>query len=174
VITSLRSVKLAEAVSNTAVPLPGLPLAGTARICRLARISGSLFMAARPRRTVGRSGIARCVRSRTVPFWRDPVMRRTLLIAPVLGAVLVGAAVFPRLPRSSTADPSKTEPAARANPVLLPVSQVVLFSSGVGYLQREGTVEGSARIDLTFPVSDINDLLKSMVLQDLGGGHISA
>jgi hypothetical protein len=35
-------------------------------------------------------------------------------------------------------------------------------------------VEGSARIDMTFPVQDINDLLKSMVLQDLGGGTISA
>jgi hypothetical protein len=51
---------------------------------------------------------------------------------------------------------------------------VVLFSSGVGYFQREGTVEGNARVDLSFPVSDINDLLKSLVLQDLGGGHIAA
>jgi hypothetical protein len=35
-------------------------------------------------------------------------------------------------------------------------------------------VDGSARVDLTFPVQDINDLLKSMVLQDLNGGTISA
>jgi hypothetical protein len=56
----------------------------------------------------------------------------------------------------------------------LPVAQAILYSSGVGYFQREGTVEGNARIDLTFPVQDINDLLKSMVLQDLGGGLISA
>jgi len=56
----------------------------------------------------------------------------------------------------------------------LPIAQVVLFSSGVGYFQREGEVQGSTRIDLSFPVQDINDLLKSMVLQDLGGGHISA
>src|SRR5207244_11655331 len=56
----------------------------------------------------------------------------------------------------------------------LPVAQAILYSSGVGYFQREGTVEGSTRIDLTFPVQDINDLLKSMVLQDLGGGTISA
>jgi len=49
----------------------------------------------------------------------------------------------------------------------------VLFSSGVGYFQREGTVEGNARVDLSFPVSDINDLLKSMVLRDLNNGHIS-
>jgi hypothetical protein len=51
---------------------------------------------------------------------------------------------------------------------------VVLFTSGVGYYQREGEVEGHARVDLTFPVQDINDLLKSLVLQDLAGGQISA
>jgi hypothetical protein len=56
----------------------------------------------------------------------------------------------------------------------LPIAQVVLFSSGVGYFQREGEVQGTSRVDLSFPVQDINDLLKSMVLQDLGGGHISA
>ncbi len=55
----------------------------------------------------------------------------------------------------------------------LPIGQVVLFSSGVGYFQREGTVEGTTRVDLSFPVQDINDLLKSMVLRDLDGGHIS-
>src|SRR5262249_51360242 len=58
--------------------------------------------------------------------------------------------------------------------VQLPIGEVKLFSSGVGYFQREGSVEGSSRVDLAFPVSDINDLIKSMVLRDLDGGHISA
>src|SRR5436309_2350217 len=55
----------------------------------------------------------------------------------------------------------------------LPIAQVVLFSSGVGYFQREGTVEGNTRVDLSFPVQDVNDLLKSMVVRDLDGGVIS-
>src|SRR5262249_22738227 len=38
----------------------------------------------------------------------------------------------------------------------------------------EGTVEGQARVDLSFPVRDVNDLLKSMVLRDLDGGHVAA
>ena len=38
----------------------------------------------------------------------------------------------------------------------------------------KASVEGNARVDLSFPVQDINDLLKSMVLRDLDGGHISA
>jgi hypothetical protein len=55
----------------------------------------------------------------------------------------------------------------------LPIGQIVLFSSGVGYFQREGSVEGNARVDLSFPVQDINDLLKSMVVRDLDGGFVS-
>jgi hypothetical protein len=55
----------------------------------------------------------------------------------------------------------------------LPIGQIVLFSSGVGYFQREGAVEGNARVDLSFPVQDINDLLKSMVVRDLDGGVVS-
>ena len=51
---------------------------------------------------------------------------------------------------------------------------MVLFSSGVGYFQREGVIDGDARVDLSFPVHDINDLIKSMVLRDLDGGHVSA
>ncbi len=60
-----------------------------------------------------------------------------------------------------------------ADPAQLPLGQIVLFSSGVGYFQREGTVEGNARVDLSFPVQDINDLLKSMVVRDLDGGVVS-
>jgi hypothetical protein len=55
----------------------------------------------------------------------------------------------------------------------LPIAQVVLFSSGVGYFQREGTVDGNQRVDLSFQVQDINDLLKSMVVRDMDGGIIS-
>jgi len=105
------------------------------------------------------------------------MMRRTLWLAPLAVAVLV-AALFALKPSSSPADPGKAEPAGKADASAtspsLPVAQVILYSSGVGYFQREGTVEGNTRVDLTFPVQDINDLLKSMILQDLGGGVISA
>lgn len=56
----------------------------------------------------------------------------------------------------------------------LPVTEIILYTSGVGYFQRDGKVEGDASVDLRFKVDDINDLLKSMVVQDLDGGHISA
>ncbi len=46
--------------------------------------------------------------------------------------------------------------------------------AAVAYFRREGQIEGDARVDLSFPTQDINDLIKSMVLRDLDGGHISA
>src|SRR5262245_8904533 len=75
----------------------------------------------------------------------------------------------------ATAEGPAKEGKAEGKPVEppLPIKQVVLFNSGVGYFQREGDVEGNARIDLSFPASEINDLLKSLVLQDLGGGKVS-
>jgi hypothetical protein len=58
--------------------------------------------------------------------------------------------------------------------VSLPITRVVLFNSGVGYFSRSGEIEGDARVDLSFPEQDINDLLKSMILEDFGGGRIAA
>jgi hypothetical protein len=53
------------------------------------------------------------------------------------------------------------------------LTEIILYSSGVGYFQRDGQVEGQADLDLRFKVDDINDLLKSMVVQDLDGGRVS-
>jgi hypothetical protein len=101
-------------------------------------------------------------------------MRRVLWLAPLVVAAVVAGAVLLRSPSAAEAGrASDAGPAALPAPEL-PVSRVVLFSSGVGYFQREGEVEGSTRVHLSFPVQDINDLLKSMVLQDLGGGQITA
>jgi hypothetical protein len=101
-------------------------------------------------------------------------MRKLLCVLPILGAAAF-AAYFLK-PVATVAEPNKDEAkrdAVSATSGQLPISQVVLFSSGVGYFQREGTVEGNARVDLSFPVQDINDLLKSMVVRDLDGGVIN-
>lgn len=56
----------------------------------------------------------------------------------------------------------------------LPLSEVVLYSSGVGYFRRTGSIEGNASVELQFKVDDINDLLKSMVVQDYSGGEVAS
>ncbi len=51
----------------------------------------------------------------------------------------------------------------------LPIREVVLFRSGVGAFQRDGSVDGNARLSLKFEVSQINDILKSLQVLDKGG-----
>jgi hypothetical protein len=105
-------------------------------------------------------------------------MRRGFWFGAVAGAAALAGVTLLRpgdSPAQSGGEPGRERPPAAVNgQPQLPIAQVVLFSSGVGYYQREGEVDGHARIDMAFPVQDINDLLKSMVLQDLGGGQVSA
>ncbi|MBL8792661.1 MAG: DUF4139 domain-containing protein [Planctomycetia bacterium] len=105
-------------------------------------------------------------------------MRRKLLAAAAAGGVALSTGLFVHFSGGvahSGAEPnSALQPASKGSATQLPINQVVLFSSGVGYFQRQGEVEGNNRIDLSFPVQDVNDLLKSMVLQDMGNGHVSA
>src|SRR5437879_6592459 len=99
-------------------------------------------------------------------------MRRWQLAAMLVTAGVGVTAGFWLAPALVRARPAEKQEEAKA--AALPITQVVLFSSGVGYFQREGSIEGDARVDLAFDVRDINDLLKSMVLRDLDKGHITA
>jgi hypothetical protein len=69
-------------------------------------------------------------------------------------------------------------PASAADPKpagadALPLEKVVLFTSGVGFFQHSGQVTDDASVEMKFSADDVNDLLKSMVLEDLGGGTVS-
>src|SRR5213078_2004349 len=48
------------------------------------------------------------------------------------------------------------------------------FSSGVGYFEHAGSVRGNSATELRFKTSQINDILKSIVLQDQDGGRVGA
>lgn len=56
----------------------------------------------------------------------------------------------------------------------LAISRVVLYKHGVGYFEREGTVEGDAALALTFKQAEVSDVLKSLTVLDLDGGHIAS
>src|SRR5262249_3005632 len=86
---------------------------------------------------------------------RPPIMKRSQLVMAGM-ACLVSTA--------SAAEPDVGEGAAK-----IPLSEVVLYTSGVGYFQRDGQVEQNAQIELRFKTEDINDLLKSLVVQDFDG-----
>ena len=95
----------------------------------------------------------------------NPVARTVAKLAPA--ATPGTQAVAAEKPLVTTASRS---PAASAN---LPLKRVVLFNSGVGFFEHGGQVDNNAEVQLKFNVDDINDLLKSMVVEDLGGGQIS-
>src|ERR1041384_7885410 len=48
----------------------------------------------------------------------------------------------------------------------LPLQDVVLFSSGVGYFQRAGKIDGDVTVDMHFRAEQVNDILKTLVLFD--------
>src|SRR5262245_43719921 len=98
-------------------------------------------------------------------------MRRKWLCSGLAGAGLMIGRVVWLATQSAGQGPYKENCNGKKAIDPLPIRQVVLFNSGVGYFQREGTVDGNSRVDLSFPTSDVNDLLKSLILQDLGGGR---
>ena len=55
----------------------------------------------------------------------------------------------------------------------LPLSKISLYSSGVGYFQHDGTVNNRTQLDLRLHTNQINDMMKSLVVQDFGGGRVS-
>ena len=104
-------------------------------------------------------------------------MRRYWLAVPALGALAAAAVLFSQRGQSAPTqiDPGRDRPADLKPAVSLPISQVILFNSGVGHFTRSGEVEGDARVDLSFPEQDVNDLIKSMTLRDLSpNGRIAA
>jgi len=65
-------------------------------------------------------------------------------------------------------------PTAEATPAaMLPLTKIVLYASGVGYFQRDGQINGHGQVTLRFKVDTVNDLLKSMTVQDFDGGQVS-
>ena len=55
----------------------------------------------------------------------------------------------------------------------MPITRVVLYKHGVGYFEREGKVDGDATLALTFKQAEVSDVLKSLTVLDLDGGHIA-
>src|SRR4051794_3498751 len=96
-------------------------------------------------------------------------MRKTLAAA-VLSAALAGIGLL--APANVAAQPVAAAKDADKEHAQIPVKQVVLYSSGVGYFEHYGTVKGSGTTELRFKTAQINDILKSLVLQDMDKGRI--
>ena len=90
--------------------------------------------------------------------------------------VLFFAAIFSQAQqRSETSTRAKSSHAIATSdsPVRLPVRRVVLYKNGVGYFEHSAKVRGNQELGIDFTTAQLNDVLKSLTVMDLGQGHIS-
>jgi hypothetical protein len=75
---------------------------------------------------------------------------------------------------------AKSNPPAGANSSAndhhdrLPVQRVVLYKNGVGYFEHSARVRGKQELNIDFTTSQLNDVIKSLTVVDLGQGRISS
>ncbi|MFQ5663748.1 MAG: hypothetical protein ACE5HL_07950 [Terriglobia bacterium] len=57
--------------------------------------------------------------------------------------------------------------------VPLPVRKVVLYKNGMGYFEHLGQVRGAQEVEIALPSAQLNDVLKSLTVIDLGRGQVA-
>src|SRR6202162_3898710 len=55
----------------------------------------------------------------------------------------------------------------------IPIHEVILYKSGVGYFERTGALRAGESARLDFKASDMNDVLKSLMITDRNGGKVT-
>jgi len=55
----------------------------------------------------------------------------------------------------------------------LPVKRVVLYKNGVGYFEHSARVRGTQELNIDFTTAQLNDVLNSLTVVDLGNGRIA-
>jgi len=55
----------------------------------------------------------------------------------------------------------------------LAVRKVELYKNGIGYFEHLGQIKGSQSVQIILPGSQLNDVLKSLTVLDLGGGQVT-
>jgi hypothetical protein len=63
--------------------------------------------------------------------------------------------------------------AATDDSTRLPVKRVVLYKNGVGYFEHSARVHGNQDLGIDFTTAQLNDVLKSLTVVDMGDGRIS-
>jgi len=55
----------------------------------------------------------------------------------------------------------------------LPIRQVILYKHGIGYFQRSGQLGPNDSVQLDFNAAEMNDVLKSLTIQESGAGKVT-
>ena len=67
----------------------------------------------------------------------------------------------------------QSNPQTAAGSARLPVTRVILYKNGVGYFEHAGRVRDSQDVNVDFTTAQLNDVLKSLTVLDLGKGRIT-
>jgi hypothetical protein len=91
----------------------------------------------------------------------------------VLGLAVVVSSVAVSSGQSFTSNNADGAGSAVDNAARLPVTRVILYKNGVGYFEHSGHVSGSQDVNVDFTTAQLNDVLKSLTVLDLGKGRIT-
>jgi hypothetical protein len=83
----------------------------------------------------------------------------------IVGVQITHAQAPAAQPRRVTATPAPVS-------ATLPVRRVVLYKNGVGYFEHVGQVRGNDTISVDFSSSQLDDVLNSLTVIDLGNGRV--
>jgi hypothetical protein len=120
------------------------------------------------------------------------IRRRTCVFSLSVFAVTFAVAADPNnhslspssTHKTSSASASRETPSKVAAPPVitaraesssgsLPVRRVVLYKSGVGFFEHQGTIQGDQTVGINFTSGQLNDVLQSLTVLDLNGGRIT-
>jgi len=94
-------------------------------------------------------------------------MQRLVLVSALVVSLLA-IANAQQEPGARTSTAVAAESQAR-----LPVKRVVLYKNGVGYFEHSARVRGVQELNIDFTTAQLNDVLNSLTVVDLGSGRIS-
>src|SRR5258708_15528262 len=92
-----------------------------------------------------------------------------VVVAVVLCGI-VQAQTKPAVPKLNSSVKAGTEEAGSDSSSRLPVKRVVLYKNGVGYFEHSAKVRGNQDLGIDFTTAQLNDVLKSLTVVDLGNG----
>jgi len=99
------------------------------------------------------------------------MLRPAALLLVLLGFVLPVSA---QKKAATGSKPPEASPASAESGARLPVKRVVLYKNGVGYFEHSTRVHGNQDLAIDFTTAQLNDVLKSLTVVDLGEGRISS
>jgi hypothetical protein len=96
-------------------------------------------------------------------------MRRASLVLCALVVVLLKVTYA-----QSPAKPASQGPSASTDIYdNVPVRRVILYKNGIGYFEHVGKVRGNETVTVAFNSNQLNDVLKTLTVLDLGSGRVT-